>query len=1776
MPIIKPDNQPLTQEEKSANAKAIDLFLPYVFPALAGTPTETAKKNRKREERLFKILVESLANEHQILLSNIPLIQDKNNSPLFPLFELFNLAVIKDKKPQTAQLIEREIKDSDDKEYQSILRHLGTNEQIEDAILEAFIDPIRQQEEREKQAQNPAADNPTPKQEPKANPTPSDIPAVEIDPFVEYMQNREKAESPRHTEVKEVKSASAAPTTFPPEITPVKPAPEIKEYLSKLSLNDLIKQYIAQKKSPLIALTENDDSGLFLADNVKTELENIKDAIISKMEALKNRYDLDTSEETGKMLAEFLQLTKDDTIQNLEEEAPLEDHAHRLQNQEIYLYAIRLRDEFEHHSIEAMLEKIDALPATTEADDFLKQVKDHNHFRYQLNEIKAILEPDNLMRLEKEDYIVLMDYIRKAHKVFQNAESLKEAEEDSDLRSFYLQITTEISSLQNARMQLKIKLDTHLISKNYFDILDRKIGNKIEELNFASKKISHCIEQIDAISKESVEEVHRLHYIEEQLNHLKPRDESKAIQDEQSPVSTILYLIIMTRKDLILETPTREYLNRLYSDPDILDFLESDDAKAKAFKQTIADLEENILKINAKQISDRTLEMWDKIIKTIAKPEDRKIALKKYIDDQSSLIQQELLKLNNHPDAQAKCAEHWIKTLALATQNNDYLLAVIIYDALTLDPKYQIEQEWISRLPISSEAFRLFGQQKDFMTRQPVKEYVLTRIEGLEIRDAKSPEDLQRNRNKARGEISGVINEVYSYHIKFSLEMKSLQEHFQEIKDVLGNVDKPADEYQKAIQACTSTQFSTQTKEERKAGADDVTDLSVIVSNIGMVAKIFNSQEFLQEFDATALGAINFEWVSKYQKDLVTDPLHKNYNHLKKNPAEPLVADQLIKPVQRNPRTILLIKELLNQIDKLNKVYNNPTPEIQKKLQDLKILKSALEARQEFFNRRMIDLNARLTQAGVNRKIAYILRKHLKHNTSSFNEEFKRLDDATNPPPFSETCAILIKISKKFNTSKYITEMCVAEAARLNEKMQALDPNEVDYKLKKLNYEIAIHLLSSTKGLSVSTQEKIIDFAKLLSNPHPHPMQPHEIIAGLESVHQTKIEKLKNHRLYHRNQIIKVLGYLKEGRENLYARIERETKTHAKSDFSEDKLLYLTALVEEWKAEGAAHKFTSTEVDHNNARIKLVSDAIAFIKEFQDKDLALATAIYNKLLVQLPHTYDINASSLSNETGVAANKLLAINHLIETSLGSSPIVLPPHEDNFQFSEFCKTYITQKKDTIKAAIEQANSDYETTPISREAFAKLLSDYLECIRDEWKIKELTDPTMASHPHVTERSALIDTAIHQLQEKPVPPDPRLPDIEKIISDFSDELESKSTRSSDISAKLSYLVTSRSASEKQLDALYEESQLSKQDIQTVFESCDAIKAGLNEEKSYQTQVKEHEKKIVELKPKDEFIHGIELKTPTGDRKIGVSHLLEGFNKEVTKTLPTLFIKRHLPKLASELKEDPLTQVAYKSTDRNWKFDTEGKTADLPNKAEPSIAGNKPNYPGVTDGTYKDYVNNTWNTRIREERHGNYVQISIIEKPAEYKTHYTDAERYQSDIASAEEAVRMWVFNCGNSVEETIDLSDNPDKNLMEALILVCKANDLKFRLPSSSRYKYDFVPDHTKIDATKLSDLRDAILHDPDRAIKVKPINPADLTALEADHKQLVDHYQSKYDRGEIKEDEHKKYQAELDKINSLVVNAKNGVFSATAINKAIEKLERDKAELKIEPPPPPARRP
>ncbi len=223
-----------------------------------------------------------------------------------------------------------------------------------------------------------------------------------------------------------------------------------------------------------------------------------------------------------------------------------------------------------------------------------------------------------------------------------------------------------------------------------------------------------------------------------------------------------------------------------------------------------------------------------------------------------------------------------------------------------------------------------------------------------------------------------------------------------------------------------------------------------------------------------------------------------------------------------------------------------------------------------------------------------------------------------------------------------------------------------------------------------------------------------------------------------------------------------------------------------------------------------------------------------------------------------------------------------------------------------------------------------------------------------------------------------------------------------------------------------------------------------------YQEENKQLARSETTIKPPE-----IKLPSSTENRKV------EAFESELKGSAATkagFFAKENvLSGPVNQAQEDK--KITSNPFDDGWEHVRSVKITALNQSGKATLTGDPVKYSGLlSDGQCNEFKNETLGkdgARIHEARVGNYVQITLTKKPCNYKE-LPEEKRTEIDMSIASAMVKHW----GNAIEKPVPIPEaaDADKGVMKAMIIVCKAHGLKFRLPADS--KYEFAQDHDSLD--------------------------------------------------------------------------------------------------------------
>ncbi len=757
----------------------------------------------------------------------------------------------------------------------------------------------------------------------------------------------------------------------------------------------------------------------------------------------------------------------------------------------------------------------------------------------------------------------------------------------------------------------------------------------------------------------------------------------------------------------------------------------------------------------------------------------------------------------------------------------------------------------------------------------------------------------------------------------------------------------------------------------------------------------------------------------------------------------------------------------------------------------------------------------------------------------------------------------------------------------LGQLKSKINPRRYDKDLQQkiLNLKIAHHLfLNLHQEQDPKKRHQIIVLANELSQ-YPPIIQPNEIRDRLSNLETKKIDfrPIKNAMAEYSSV------YQFEATKGNIPSCDEAPK------LADEMKQYLKNLEALWQSEFASQDaaLASLHVD----RLKLVSDAIRAIDAFKESDLRVTDVVMDlkRQLESLADKADADLVELKVEgvsddecqrySDTMKKQIENIGSLIElfpqqdlVEKHEESVVARPPESKFtpktpnQYVASVKKYIEEDQKVIG---EEMRKSFETFNEMKEKFNasvprdySLLDDigtidyeiqvrqYLLTMKESWRASELEHSTSSEHPHVVARHALIKAA---LESKPI--------TSETLTAFTDGLAELTRPATGLRGRVGEYF-SKGATE---DTLYEETNKCVDFVRRINGSyvkpiTDAKAHKEEVEALFVEDKKAEDKEREEVEYKRLYVEGKDDKSV-----IGTKGILDSFMKAMPLE-SRYFLEKNVYEYKNfpEIKDNKPVPIRLPG---DWTI--KGGAADTKESKNPILRVKVPVCDGLPSDHSFDYKEAKTQAVIRETNRGGFVEVSIEADPKGYSELKSDAEKLAADIALVEAAIRIWVTRFGNSQEAQICIPDLENESRMRAMIIVCKAHNLKFLLPSESFYGYDFVPDHDKPSInTKAGELAAEIEAaersnpDSDRRIRVKGISRADAAELESQIDALEAHYHDEIEGKVTTEEEKDRYKAEIKSIKELVVEAKAGKIEAKKINEAIKNLHEHEREIEVKP--------
>lgn len=975
----------------------------------------------------------------------------------------------------------------------------------------------------------------------------------------------------------------------------------------------------------------------------------------------------------------------------------------------------------------------------------------------QLPLINLIVDDNGLEKLSPEHQTALIKYLKPyltpdEEKKNNHIELLSQYANKSMTDSLVVEQAKLTVLKQKIEELYKDNKDALKAAKELLGHHEQKIKDLEEMIESAKKLISK------SDTSETSESINKINAAIAQINLAEKKHDASTEADEKA---TILFYLIATQNSIDKSEPTRKFLNKIYRDESLSLFLETE--QGKQLTGHIKEIENQLIELQYHNLAYQYKREASNI------PAQNIYAREVEINKLSSSIQKEIAAEQNHPSSQEKVIEHYIYMMKMAVDNNDIITALIIKDALSVDPKYTLSQadsdrerllvksNWIANSAISPQAKSLYLKIETDIPENSF-DNIKNIIVGKKPLAQPSLEEKKPTVDKTKTfltKLAKLNEEIYLTERTFQENMKSFKMALKSIKLTEKSLDiaiidniKNEMHYKYTTLANNHTEFES---------ASDNPSLQANIANIKKILEYFNSDEFTQTFKSCEAAINNHGVMEIFIKDL----------DLKNDEIDP---QQLaIFPVQRLPRYILLLTELVKSSQDLAQSYSGKelTETEQKQLQDLDT--NLIPGLQKTLDKVKIDV-ARVNQKSdiiqSNKKIEYMLRKEIKAPRNAAVEKLlAQLKDAKNPPYFNDTYAILKILEKdhKIKTDEYILLASHAESERLLKEQKNLDKKDPNYEKINLNYSIAIHLLKHIDNINPKTRDKVIEFVIKLAE-RKYETNPQEALIFFNDTKLTIEDRARKHRLHRRHLKVQIADYQIKVSDKLKEELPTQSsssqpigkdKEKSKSAEPEEKkeleikeekintaqttlLPYLKQIELEWKAKNAAIKPKEDPQNHSKHRVKIISEAIEAMEIFATWESDLIPEFNDFLIKNLELISQNKKSNLSGRTIAILNSLKKfpssheINYSDIDAKGNTFLPLyNKHRDVLQ----------SKKGEILKRINTNSS------MSDEDFKENTLKFLKLTRDQWKIEEYINPSLLKSNRI-QRNASINQAINDIE--------------------------------------------------------------------------------------------------------------------------------------------------------------------------------------------------------------------------------------------------------------------------------------------------------------------------------------------------------------------------------------------------------------------------------------------
>lgn len=969
----------------------------------------------------------------------------------------------------------------------------------------------------------------------------------------------------------------------------------------------------------------------------------------------------------------------------------------------------------------------------------------HQIFLDQLPLINLIFEENNIETLNSEHQRALIEYLTP------NLTPLNEEQRTAHIKNLEKINVTHIldnkpehaGELETTKTRLLAMQETiqeeYKNNKETLEKLNKLITerlNQIEKVQSKIQEVTDLVKQSENTQQKSIIEKANASIQKIQSTKLK-----KSPHEQPNEKATILYYLIMTQVSIDAQQPSRQFLNNLYKDESLSLFLETEAGKTLAGP---------IETIERELVSSEYEKLVEKYKNSTARIDRDNIhAQKIQIDNLSLAIQQEIAEYKDEPKVQAKVIEHWINVMALAMRDNNPLTALIIKDALSVDPKYAVisspgknpseltvRNDWITHAAISPESKTIYLAidsdipQNNFENIKSLleKSAPVTNKQAL-IKVAKLIEEISETEKTFYTNMKQLKKQLNSKTNAFITKNPIIKSRANEIIREMHYETKMPTLYGKFKKYRCTLENNNDPKES---------DLKNNIDNINLILEFFNSVDFTSSFNSCQAAINNFAWMEDFLNGITF--------------AVTIDKQQMaILPVQRLPKYILLLSELIKSSNELQQSYagRTLTKGEDEQLKRLDTIIATLNFTLYTIKTNVSKVSQSTDTIQSNKKIEYLLNKEKQLDSINkqaiaarlkYTKDPADVKEAKNPSDFYETYGILRQLAAE---NKYILLACHAEFERLLKEQKNLPKNTKDYDLINLNYSIAIHLLKHIDKINPKTQDAVVAFTEKLTRDN-FKTDPQESLNFLNKITLKKPDKAKKHLKtqiadYQRKVSNEMIGHVQAQLAN--RTLQKKEEENKSDDVNITLLDYLKLIEKEWIMFNAAAALKPNDdlTHHSTQRIKLISEAIVAIEIFKKWQPDVVNEFHHFLIKELESLPEEKRNGLSPRT-------TEIVGVLRTLIPPASVTLyqKPNDKQNAFLPLYEEHVPHLKDK-KADIIATFID---TPTDAAINAKT-KQLLELIQDEWKIEEFRNK-FTDTKRIDSRHSAIANALEIIKDQ------------------------------------------------------------------------------------------------------------------------------------------------------------------------------------------------------------------------------------------------------------------------------------------------------------------------------------------------------------------------------------------------------------------------------------------